>query len=399
MTLEQSLSLFLVALAAAVLPGLSRVVRLPASVMEILFGVVLGKSLLDLQVGGSWLEFLAQLGFLMLMFHSGMEIDFHMLLQQGRTQVWVQVLVFGATLSLSLSFSLFLGFGGFMALVMATTSLGLVMPALKEAGVSRTPFGQNLLVAASLADFLTLLGITFFVLWHQFGLNWHFFMPLPLFLAFAVLLWAGRLWVWWHPEQAEHFLGSDDSQELGVRFSLALLFLFVALSELVHLEPALGAFMGGCVLSFLFREKEELENKLSALGLGFLVPIFFIHVGMQFDLKNVLARDQLLLAVQLLVAAFAVKVLPSLLFRIQGMDFRSTLQAGALLSSRLSLIVAAATIGVKEGLIGTAMKDAIVLLALLTCLLGPTLFKLTHRQSARSATTDRAKNAPRRRPA
>ena len=379
--MDQALSLLLVTLAVAVLPSASRLLRLPAPVTEILCGVVLGKSFLNLQFSGDWLQFLAHLGFLLLMFHSGMEIDFTMLRKQSWRDLSFQLMVFAASLGLSLFAALYLGRGIFVALVLTTTSLGLVMPILKEMGISRAPFGQLLLIAASVADFLTLFGITFFVLWREYGVSWRFISPLPLFAGFAFLLWAGRLWAWWNPSKVERLLGDRDSLELGVRLSLALLFLFVAVSEMVHMEPVLGAFMGGCVLSFVFREKADLETKLSALGFGFLIPIFFINVGMEFNLKNILQPDQILFTFKLLILAFIVKVIPSLLFKLQRLPLRSALQAGVLLSSRLSLIVAAATIGLEEGLIDREMKDSVVLLALLTCLLGPTIFKIFYRQN------------------
>ena len=376
MVLNQAESLLLVSLAAALLPSLSRLLRLPAPVMEILFGVILGKSFLHVQFSGEWLQFLAHLGFLLLMFHAGMEIDFGMLLKQSRSQLSFQLLLFGVTLGLSLLFTLHLESGMFMALVLTTTSLGLVMPTIKEMGIQKSPFGQSILIAASLADFLTLFGITFFILWRDYGLGWHFISPLPLFIGFGILLWVGRLWVWWNPERAERFLGAQDTQELGVRLSLALLFLFVAVSELVRLEPVLGAFLGGCVLSFVFREKGHLESKLSALGFGFLIPIFFINVGVEFDLTNVLGPGQLQFTLKLLVLAIMVKLVPSLILTLQRIPLRAAMKAGILLSARLSLIMAAAEIGLREGLITPAIKDSIILLALLTCLLGPTLFKL-----------------------
>ena len=376
MVLNQAESLLLVSLAAALLPSLSRLLRLPAPVMEILFGVILGKSFLHVQFSGEWLQFLAHLGFLLLMFHAGMEIDFGMLLKQSRSQLSFQLLLFGVTLGLSLIFTLHLESGMFMALVLTTTSLGLVMPTIKEMGIQKSPFGQSILIAASLADFLTLLGITFFILWRDYGLGWHFISPLPLFIGFGILLWVGRLWVWWNPERAERFLGAQDTEELGVRLSLALLFLFVAVSELVRLEPVLGAFLGGCVLSFVFREKGHLESKLSALGFGFLIPIFFINVGVEFDLTNVLGPGQVQFTLKLLVLAIMVKLVPSLILTLQRIPLRAAMKAGILLSARLSLIMAAAEIGLREGLITPAIKDSIILLALLTCLLGPTLFKL-----------------------
>ena len=380
----QQYTLLFVSLAVLILPGLSRLLRIPAVVAEMVFGVILGKSLLQFEVSGDWLPFLADLGFLMLMFQAGMEIDFGMLRKQSRGNIAFQFVLFAATFGLSLGFAFLMGRGMFIALVLSTTSLGLVMPILKESGYTRTELGQSILLAATLADFLTLFGITFFLLYLQHGLSWRFALPVPLFIGFGVLLHVGRLWAWWNPSQAETILGiKSDSQEIGVRLSMALLFLFVGLAELVHLEPVLGAFMGGAVLSFVFREKFALEEKLSAIGFGFLIPFFFIHVGMQFDLTNVANKAQLIFTAKLLGLALAVKLLPAGLLILRGRSVKEAFQVGILLSSRLSLIIAAAAIGLQNNLITQAMKDAIVLLALITCFVGPTLFKLTLRGEKR----------------
>lgn len=381
MELDQAWSLMLVSLAAALLPGISRIVRLPGVVLEILFGIILGKSFLDLSFSGNWLPFLAQLGFLLLMFQAGMEIDVGMLKQQSRGRLLFQLIIFSLTVALASLAAVLMKQGFYVALVLSTTSLGLVVPALKEAGLVKTQTGQALLIAATLADFLTLFGITFFVLWTQYGLSWRFLLPLPLFAGFALLLKFGRMWAWWHPGAAGRLLAPQDHQELGVRISMALLFFFIALSELVHLEPVLGAFLGGALLAVVFREKEHLENKVSGIGYGFLIPLFFINVGMNFDLANILSWQQIAFALQLLCAALLVKIIPSLLFRFSGVSLGRTLSMGVLLSSRLSLIIVAATIGLELGFITDAFKDAIILLALMTCLLGPSLFKLLLRMS------------------
>ena len=381
MFMDHAAFLVLIAVAVAVLPGLSRLLRLPNAVVEIGFGVILGRSLLGFQTGGDILPFLADLGFLLLMFQAGMEIDFHGLKQQGPGRTAVHLALFAATLALSGLCAWLLGRGMFLALVLSTTSLGLVLPSLKEAGLSRSPFAQNLLLAATLADFLTLLGITYFNVWHKHGLGWPLLLPAPLFAGFVLLLWLGRLWAWWHPQAAQRLLMADDPQEQGVRLALALLFAMVGLSSLAGIEPVLGAFMGGAMISFVFREKEALEAKVSALGFGFLVPIFFINVGMEFDLGNLVKGGQLWFVLVLLAMALAVKLLPALVFPWQGFSVKRGLQAGVLLSSRLSLIVAAASIGLEQGYLDAAAKDSIVLLALVTCLLGPTLFKLSMRKS------------------
>ncbi len=388
--MEQQYALLIVTLGVLILPGISHLLRIPLVVAEIIFGVILGKSVLQLEFSGEWLPFLGELGFLLLMFQAGMEIDFGVLRRQSRGQILFQFFFFFVTLGLSLLAALLLNRGIFMALVLSTTSLGLVMPTLKEAGLSKGELGQSILIAATLADFLTLFGITFYILFVQYGISWRFILPLPLFMGFALLLRLGRLWAWWNPGQAETVLGiSEDSQEIGVRLSIAILFLLVALSEMVHLEPVLGAFLGGSLISYVFREKLLLETKLSAMGFGFLIPVFFIDVGMQFDLSNILQPEQILFTLQLLGFALLVKMVPAFLMMLRGSRFRESLQIGFLLSSRLSLIIAAAAIGVQNDLISENIKDAIVFLALITCFLGPTLFRVSlgDRQKAVSQRT------------
>jgi len=385
MVIHSAWALVLVSLGAAFLPGLGLRLRLPSVVLEILFGVLIGKSVLNLQFGGEWLSFLAHLGFLILMFHAGMEINFQMLRSQRSGVFIIQVMVFGFTMLLSMGAAFLLGQGFYLGLVISTTSLGLVVPTLKDTGANQSPLGQHALIAATLADFLTLFAITFYLLWQEKGFGWDFFRPLPLFVGFGILLKLIQFLAWWYPEKVGRLFADRDSQELGVRFSLALLFLFVALSELAHLEPVLGAFLGGALLSMVFREKTQLELKLSGFGYGFLVPLFFIHVGMQFDVANVLSVQQLLFTAKLLGFAMLVKILPCLLFVFAGLSVRNALNIGLLMTSRLSLIIVAATIGLEFGFITEAFKDAIILLAVVTCLLGPSLFKAFHRTEGESS--------------
>ncbi|WP_320169502.1 cation:proton antiporter [Maridesulfovibrio sp.] len=375
MIITQDFALLIISLAAAFLPGLSRRVGLPSLVAEILFGVLIGKSVLNLQMEGDWFPFLAELGFLVLMFQAGMEIDFKLLRGQGRKALWFHIILFGLTLLVAWGCTVVLAENSFMLLILSTTSLGLVMPVLKESGAQSTTFGQTVLIAATFADFLTLLGITFYVLLKVNGIGLHLLTPLPLFIGFAFILWAARLWAWWNPEKAEKLLLTETLQEQGVRVSLALLFLFICLSEAAHLEPVLGAFMGGCIISFVLRKKDNLESKISVIGFGFLIPMFFIHVGMGFDVNNILSGDRLLFTLALFAASVLVKFLPCMTFPLWGMKLSDGFKAGALLSSRLSLIIAAAAIGLKEGFITEPTKDSIVLLALVTCMTGPIAFR------------------------
>ena len=154
-----------------------------------------------------------------------------------------------------------------------------------------------------------------------------------------------------------------------------MMLIFVALSESIGTEIILGAFLAGAIVSLLKRsEDSDLENQLNAIGFGFFIPIFFIMVGVDFNLAALADSPQaLILAPLLVLAALAVKFIPALTFKL-SYSWRQALGAGALLSARLSLIIAASAIGLQLGIISESVNSAIVLVSLITVAIAPTLF-------------------------
>jgi Trk K+ transport system NAD-binding subunit len=121
-------------------------------------------------------------------------------------------------------------------------------------------------------------------------------------------------------------------------------------------------------------DDDNAKEKLDAIGYGFFIPIFFIMVGVNFNVSALLGSPQALyLVALLLIGAYLVKIIPSLLLRVQ-FSGRQTIGAGFLLSSRLSLIIAAASIALTIGVISEAINAAVVLLAIISCTLSPIFF-------------------------
>jgi Trk K+ transport system NAD-binding subunit len=154
-----------------------------------------------------------------------------------------------------------------------------------------------------------------------------------------------------------------------------LALVFIALAESLGIEIILGAFLAGVIISLLSKKDDSIYfEKIDAIGYGFLIPIFFIMVGVGFDLQALLNSGSAMLLVSILIIiAFAVKLIPSLIYRFL-FSWRETLAAGLLLSSRLSLIIAAAAIGLELGLISSAVNSAVILIAILSCTISPILF-------------------------
>ena len=369
-------SLILIAAAAFFLPLVSGRLRVPAVVLELIFGAIIGASVLDVVESSALLDQMAQLGFFLLMFLSGFEIDIGLVRRQGRSQLLTGVFVFGLTLLLAYAASRLLGHGPFLMFVLGTTSLGLVVPTLRSSGRTTTPLGQTILISAILADMLTLVGVTIFAVREEHGVGWELAGVPAFFLVVGVVLFAMRRIAWWYPERVERLFRADDPDELGIRSSLALMLVFVGLAQVLRIEPILGAFLAGSLFAIVFRHRGGLEQQLRGFAYGFFIPVFFINVGINFDLELLVDQRNLGGAVALLAAAILVKIIPALVFVTRGFSLREVLAAGSLLSARLSLIIAVAELGVRLQLVTPALESEIILLAAVSAVVAPSVFRL-----------------------
>ncbi len=392
------LPLLLVLLLAFIIPPLlSRARWLPSVVGQIIAGLIVGRSGFKLIQSDFTLEFLAEVGLAFLMFLSGLEIDFTMLFaagEKGRKRflpLTIGFVSFGATLALALvlSFSV-TGRGGWagdpwmLALILSTTSLGVVLPVLKERNLCSGAFGQTVLLAALLADFLTMFFITIYVAIRSTGLSLNILVVGVLFVAALIAYRIGQAQM--RVLRKAHFLediSAAPSPQTKVHGAIALLVGFVILTQFLGTEMILGAFLAGAVLSLLNPTGyEPVRHRLEGIGFGFFVPVFFIAVGIRFDLVALVRNPRaLLFAVIFLVAAFAIKIVPGLLFRLL-FSWKETFAAGFLLSARLSLIIAAAGIGLRLNAIDETAHGAFILIAAASSTIAPMAFNgvLPHRR-------------------
>lgn len=389
-------SLMLVLLASFLVPIIiSRFKRIdmPIVVGEIIAGMILGPSLLGIIDGqGEILLFFRKFGLGYLMFIAGMEIDFTMIRKISKSAgqakekmrahpLFLASITFFLTLLLSVIISKALEERELIenpwmfALILSTTSLGVVLPVLKEKGLSETLFGQTVLMSALFADFLTMLLISILATYLEGGINIEMMLVFFLFLACAILYRTGIV-----AQQSTRInkLFEDLSHataQIKLRASLAIFVGFIVLAEILNAEMILGAFVAGVVISLLTTSPDrKVEKDLEAFGFSFFIPVFFVLVGVGFDIRELTASNEALLLVPvLLVAALVVKFIPALLFRI-SFTWTETIAAGSLLSARLSLIIAASLIALDLGIVTPAVNSAIILVAIITVTLSPMLF-------------------------
>jgi Kef-type K+ transport system membrane component KefB len=368
-------SLLVIAAAALGLPPLAGRLRLPAVVLEILFGIIIGP-VLGLVHADELIVALGELGFLLLLFLAGFEIDLRIFERSGPRPVLRATVLFVLSLGLAALAAIALGLGTFATLVLATTSVGLVVPTLRSDRALGTPLGQDILIAALIADFATLVIVSAAALVIRVGPDVRL-LAFPLFLALVIVAFVGlRAAAWWWPDRFSRFFHAQDPDALGVRFAIAVLLGFAGLAGALGIEPALGAFLGGTGVATVFRSRGELDHTLDGLAYGFLIPIFFIGVGLGFSLTAFEDPAALGFTAVLAVAAFAVKLGPAVVVLAGRHGLRAAAAAGALLSARLSLIIVVARIGVELGVLDASFEAQIILLAAVSATLAPIGYRL-----------------------
>ncbi|MGG0719064.1 monovalent cation:proton antiporter family protein [Robertmurraya massiliosenegalensis] len=359
---------------------------IPVVVAEILVGLVIGKSGFNLVQDDMWLETLSTLGFIFLMFLSGLEIDFSAFsgkkkkekLPNGKDEpnsFLVASIVFIGIFAVSYGLSYLFVLAGIienaflMTLIISTISLGVVVPTLKEANLMKTGIGQIILLIAVIADLVTMVLLAVFVSLYDGGQG-NTWLLLVLFAAGMLLFFVGKRFK--NNKLLEAM--STGTIQIGTRAVFTLIILLVAISETVGAENILGAFLAGVLVSLL-SPNQELVHKLDSFGYGFLIPIFFVMVGVDLDIWQLFDDPKMLMLIPLLLIALLVsKLIPVAVLKI-WFNTKTVFAAGFLLTSTLSLVIAAATIGERMGVITSEMSGTLILVAVISCVLTPILFK------------------------
>ncbi|MEK4397201.1 monovalent cation:proton antiporter family protein [Bacillus sp. FSL K6-2860] len=360
---------------------------IPVVVAEIIMGLIIGKSGLQLVVEhDAWLDTLSMLGFIFLMFLSGLEIDFSSFESKKKARELpnglkepntfkAATIIFVGVFSISFILSYAFVLAGFiqnaflMTLIISTISLGVVVPTLKEEKLMQTNIGQIILLVAVIADLVTMILLAVFSSIYGDGTG-NMWLLLLLFAAGILLYLFGRVFKTKSIFQSM----SKGTVQIGTRAIFTLIIVLVALSESLGAENILGAFLAGVLVSLLSPNK-ELVQQLDSFGYGFLIPIFFVMVGVDLNIWALFKDPTIMIMIPLLFIALLVSKLIPILYLKKWYDMKKVIGSGFLLTSTLSLVIAAATIGERLGVIDHKMSGALILVAVLTSILTPVWFK------------------------
>ena len=374
--------------------GFFPAVRLPSVVLEIVAGIVVGPAILGWVSVDEPVRVFSTVGLAYLLFLAGLEVDFERL--RGRV-LRLALLGFVVSLAIAIVVGLLLQAGGFVseplfvAIVLSATSLGVLVPVLKDVGEIESTFGQLIIASATIADFATVILLSLFFSREAGSTASKVILLAGLFVVavLVALLIAGIE----HSRRLGEVLRrlQDTTAQIRIRAAFVLLVGLVALATELGLEVILGAFIAGVIISLVDRDRAmthpDFRRKLEAAGFGIFIPVFFVTTGVRYDLDALTADMSTLLHVPIFLAALvAVRGLPALLYR--PVIARERLPVAVLMqATSLPFIVAATAVGLALDVVSPANAAALIAAGLLSVVIFPAVsLVLLRRGQGRRAT-------------
>jgi len=368
-------------------PFVAKLIRIPIPPVEIILGSLF--AYIGLVEHNEYFDLIAEVGFLYLMFLAGMEVDLKQITKSSRTIIQKSMLFLALMVFFSIASGILFRLNTITIISMPLISIGLLASLSKTYGKEQT-WIHLAFIAGILGEIISIAALTLFDAASTTGFNIALVIKigyLVLFIISVYLLYRFlHLLFWWFPELKHALVPKFDISDQDVRLSMALFFIMIAVMLSLELELALGAFIAGIAISAFFHHEKKLEEKMSSLGFGFLVPLFFIHVGASFDLRSLMVEGVIsgallitfLMIFSRIFAAFVLK-------NISGS--RDALLIALSLSMPLTLLVAVATIGYETKLLDILSYYQLILASIFEILISMVIIKIlqSKREKAQSS--------------
>jgi len=376
MTEETTLALVVIVAIIAVSPFISRYTRIPVIVIEMVAGIIIGKSLFDMIPSTPLFDFFSSFGLIYLMFLAGLEINLQEMVKNLKSTVLITIFSIGIPFGAGYGLSFYLGAHPLLiGTIFSTTSLGLILPIINELK-GKEKFSHTLFGSVVLVDTLSIFILAFTLTYVKGNLSISFiysFIFIILLLVIPMIMKKTKV------KRKFGILFSRHTRfSIMTRISFAVLILLAALSENLGFHTIIGAFIAGLIISEFTHRASLLDKKLSSFGYGFFIPFFFIVVGSKINVPALFSNlSNLLILITIIVVAIASKVVGVFtISKVLGMDNKESLSMGFFHASRLSLIIAVGEIGFSLGLIDENLFSAFMLVAIVTALVGPLTGKM-----------------------
>jgi Kef-type K+ transport system membrane component KefB len=357
-------------------PFVAKFLRLPIPPVEIILGSIV--AYLGLVGHNQYFNLIAEVGFLYLMFLAGMEVDLKQITRSPKNVIQRSMLFLFFMVIFSIIFGFIFDLHAIVIVSMPLISIGLLASLSKVYGKEQS-WIRLAFIAGVLGEIVSIAALTVFDAAITTGSALELILKIGYLVLFIFVIYILyqmlNLLFWWYPELKSALMPKLDTSAQDIRLSMALFFILISIMLSLGLELALGAFIAGIAISAFFHHEKELEEKMSSLGFGFLVPLFFIHVGASFDLaalplEGVVSGALLITVLMIVSRLFAAIVLKG----ISGT--KDAVLIALSLSMPLTLLVAVATIGYNTKLLDLLTYYQLILASIFEILISMTIIKI-----------------------
>lgn len=365
-------------------PFIAKLLRMPTTPVEIILGSVL--AFMGLIHHHEYFDIVAEVGFLYLMFLAGMEVDLKQITRSPKSLIRKAVFFNFSLWALALGSGLLFDLNTIVIISLPLISIGLLASLSKSYGKEEAWIRQAFIVGV-LGEIVSIAALTIIDAVSSVGFGLVLFQKLGYLFLFILVIYllyrTLHLLFWWYPELKSTLMPKLDTSDQDVRLAIALFFILISLMLALDFELALGTFIAGVAISAFFHHEKHLEEKMSSLGFGFLVPLFFIHVGASFDL-NALAYPRVVTGALLITfIMIGMRILGGFHLKYISGE-RDALLTSFALSMPLTLIIAVATIGYDASIIDIIIYYQLILASLFEVILSMLAIKLLRKRERRA---------------
>ncbi|ASM35458.1 monovalent cation:proton antiporter-2 (CPA2) family protein [Campylobacter sputorum subsp. bubulus] len=357
-------------------PFFSKISKMPIASVEIILGAIAGY--FGLINDNDMLKLVANVGFYFLMFLAGSEVNLKVFLNADKdilkkTFAYLFIL-YVISVTTTFGFNLNILF----LIILPIMSVGLLSTLYKDYGKNEEWLNISMLIG-SIGEIISIALLTFLSSYLEFGMGIQLYSSIGYLIAFLLLCVAiykfTDVLFWWFPKIKVILMPQNDKEEQDIRLCMALFFSIISVMLWLKMEIAFGAFVAGIFIATFFDHKKDLTQKLSSVGYGFLVPVFFIHLGSTFKLESLLSVDIVEYAIIVSIALIMLRFVSSIAF-FKFIGFKNSILISFSHSMPLTLLVATATIGYKSKYINYDEYSGLILASLLSAIIALNAIKL-----------------------
>lgn len=357
-------------------PHISTLIKVPIAPTEILLGIIFGT--FGFLSPNDFFQNIADIGFYYLMFLAGTEVDLKVFIKTDKNILKNSAffLVFLYTLSLIAIYTFNLS--DIFIVILPVMSIGILSTFYKEYGKNEEWLNLAMLVGV-IGEIVSIAALTILSSYVKYGVDIKLLINLGALTGFMIVTALVFRWLdvlfWWFPNIKNTLMPYFDKNEKDIRLSIAILCVVIAIVTILEIKIVIGAFIAGTFIPTFFDHKEELPEKLSSFGYGFLVPIFFAYIGSTVNLNALFMTGVVKMIIFLTFLMLFFRLLSSV-FMIKTLGFKGSILFGTSLSVPLTLLIATATIGRETNYINDAIYYALVFTSVIQAIVCTTFVKI-----------------------